>query len=239
MFTKMNLETSLEKYGKNLRKSSETEKKSILEKLSKLDREISEELYNKFYEGFERDKENKGDIAKTMRNAGKYGRCVTGLVALVYGAKFGKDIVKKKKMTKREFIVKLGLTTALAGLTVHMHNIKNIFEKMYRKNIGKTLTEEEIEATKAQGKTGRYAHAAAITAITAGFVSDSAMSRRKFLTRTPFFIFLPAFYYLNMHKGYGALYDSAVDYTTGERKEFTNPEERKPETVKRGLKDES
>jgi hypothetical protein len=176
---------------------------------------LGERLYDDFYTGFEIDREKNGKLSKMMSKLGKYVRYVCGAGAVGLGSYLTYKLTNGD-VSLGEFIFEGGLTAATTGLTVHMHDVKKIFEAMYKKNTGENLDEEEIAEVKRAGKVGRYAHFGAATAML-GSCGALMVSNPLFLIVAPI---LPFWYYYTINKGYGALYSSAVDYTVGERRQF-------------------
>ena len=192
-------------------------------------RSLEEELYASFYNGYERDAAGNSSLSGTLLTAGNYLRYVTGTAALFLGGNLVRKTIKGERMTRRQFIEGAGLTTAAAGLTLHFQKAYEIFTRMYQKNTSpEGLTDEEKSDTRTDGALGRTAHHISAAGIGVTIVAHASTSRRRFLTFTPFLAFAPFWYRCTIHDGYGALYNSAVDYTTDVRREMDGSMEGDP-----------
>ena len=194
--------------------------KHVFENLKVEFSSLDEKLYNWKYAQYESDRTINGENAKQEMNTSGYLRFFTSSVAtalalgtLYYG--------RKKKLTRRDLLVSLGLITFSAGLASHFHNYRKIFEAMYKKNSGHVLRDQELTEVKEAGRSGRYSHAIAVTGLGISTGAAVTVNRRVFMVSLPAIPLFFGFYYVNMHKGYNAAYAASIDYVTGERRSFT------------------
>lgn len=170
---------------------------------------LEERLYADFYKVFERDKTQNGTTSKKIYNLANCSQyiCTAGTIGL--GAYLAHEMHNPNFSPKYELFL-ASVTLASADLTTHMHGMKQVFEKMYKKNSNNKLSKEEIEKVRTAGKIGRYAHFGAGTAMLGAFGSLMILIPNTIILAP----ILPLWYKYTIKKGYGALYSAAIDYTT-------------------------
>jgi len=176
-------------------------------------------LYDRFYTawssheiGIEASKSMSGDLA--------IARNVAGIATLVLGGAV-RQVLKNEERSRRKFIREFisygALLAAGTGYTVHFHEASKIFGQMYRKNMGKELTQDEIESVERDGQIGRAAHYVGVTSTVVAISERAIRDRRYFLFSAPFFAITP-FWLCTLDEAYSGLYNSAVDYTVDKGK---------------------
>jgi len=90
---------------------------------------------------------------------------------------------------------------------------------MYKKNSGEMLKDSEVADIRKAGKIGKSLHLCAATGVLGAFGAMTYVSGDPILLQLS--VAMPFWYYFCIHKGYEALYSSAMDYTLGEKKNFS------------------
>ncbi|HLC78432.1 MAG TPA: hypothetical protein VJH92_04865 [Candidatus Nanoarchaeia archaeon] len=184
-------------------------------KLQYVERQIYERLYQRFYDLYEKDKEADGEISKKMVNLGRSVKYFAGTLAAATGTYLYKRLIDGNA-SPSELIFLGGITSAGIGLASHFYAQENISQAILKKNTKRDLTSEEKIRISRLGKIGKGSHFISAIALGVSFV-DVAILNPKFLAILPI---LPFWYRFTIHKGYGAVYDSEVDYVLDERKKF-------------------
>src|SRR3989344_4507117 len=192
---------------------------------------IDEKMYLEFYRRHETDRESHGANSQKKLEFIRGVKPLIGITAVLsWAGLIGYSAINKKindkKIGRREFLFGSGLATAATGLTVHFDQFQTLEEAIHKKNAGYELTEKEITEAQRAGALGRYSHlmgpAGLTVAIGAGIsYTDEQINRRyAILCGGVFLTLLPIWWRETMIKAYGSLYQSSVDYVSGQKMEF-------------------
>jgi len=177
-----------------------------------LETKLDSSLYQDCYRRFEFDKYRNNSLSKSMADLGRNVKAICGVGSI---ALLG---CLSRKLGNYDLSAETGIVACASAasicLTIHMHETNFIFNRMYHKNIGEVLTEEEKEGIRCAGKLGRNAHTVAAASVV-GAVGILSCLDPIFLAMAPI---IPFWYHYVIRKGYGDFYSAAVDYTTAENK---------------------
>jgi hypothetical protein len=174
---------------------------------------LEERLYAENYSRFEKDKKENGVYAERQSRFRKTMSYFFGGTALFFGASGIYDFVQENTLNRDMLNYSTAAVTATC-FAMEAYNAMQIFQAMYKKNTGGTLTEEEkekIKRTNTLRKNTFYAGSAIMVGSILGTIPPSCA-----LFALPILIFGGYIVLKTDRSGYRA----AVDYITDTKRTF-------------------